>query len=481
MFYRIARTGSRFNWAFVRPADIDLAVPISPQSIARIAAGYPNPWVRASNCAFFEPGQGTPLGRIQAWGRIVSDYPGAWPVLRSQDDRVSIEEGDALGSGVAWAVAGGPVLVRAGKVTDVAAEIARVGFGGLQHDAERPRTGVGIRPDGLVVHAVAVAMKLNDFAACFVEVGCTAAMAFDGGGSSTLYQRWEEGAEAECLLGEDVRPFPCALVALREEAAPAGALPADAEAAGIGATDKGADKGTPAGAAQPAPQQGSAALRIVDMLLTPNAQRAAGNRPGSPLKAQGITVHRTGDPKSDARRVRDWFDRIRPGAESSAHYIVDTIGQIIRCIPEDEIAWHAGPAANGRDIGIETCEPLTPAAYRATVALVADIHQRYGWRPALGETIRPHSYYDPATRPEDPFSWRRYSAGMADPGALYAPRKFLADVQAVLAAPQPAAPDPRDERITALEAQIAELTVEKVGLEARLNRVVAVATGKETP
>lgn len=473
MFYRIVRQNSRFNFALVKPEKLDLAVPAEPQSIARIAASYPNPWVRASNCAFFEPGKGTPLGRIQAWGRIVSDYPGAWPVLRSQGGKVTIEEGDALGSGVAWTVAGGPVLVRGGKVTDVAAEIARLGLTGLQPAVALPRTGVGIRPDGLVVHAVAVSMTLEAFAQCFAELGCVIALNFDGGGSSTLYQRQAEGAQPDRLLGDDTRPFPCALMVLREEPAPVGALPADAEVAGIGAA-----------ASRPAvsaPQPAPSGLRIADMLLTPNAQRPGGNRPGTRLQPSGVTVHRTGDDGATAKAIRDWFDRIRPGAESSAHYVVDFDGTVIRCIPEDEVAWHAGPAANGRDIGIETCEPLTPQAYQATVALVADIHKRYGWTPKLGETIRPHSYYDPTNRPEDPFSWAAYQAGKPDSEALYAPRRCLGDVQAALEAPPP---DPRDRELDALRAQFVKLNEEIVRknavileLKDRLNRIAALAKG----
>ncbi len=174
------------------------------------------------------------------------------------------------------------------------------------------------------------------------------------------------------------------------------------------------------------------APNIVDLLLTPNSTRPGGNRPGTPLSPQGVTVHRTGDPGATARNIRNYFDTIRPGNESSAHYVVDGTGEIIRCIPETEVAWHAGPAANQRDIGIETCEPLTGAAYESTVWLVADIHRRMGWQASLGLTIRPHSFYSPTDRPEDPFSWIRYQAGQSDSGALYLPAPFLATVEASL-------------------------------------------------
>ncbi|MBE3574558.1 MAG: N-acetylmuramoyl-L-alanine amidase [Firmicutes bacterium] len=158
-----------------------------------------------------------------------------------------------------------------------------------------------------------------------------------------------------------------------------------------------------------------------------NSELRGGNRPGIPLHPTGMVVHRTGDPGATARQIRGWFDQPHGrGRESSAHYVVDG-REILLLIPEGEVAWHAGPQANHNMIGVETCEPLTPAAYHQTVQLVADICRRHGWEPTT-EFIKPHSYFDPVNRPHDPFSWRLFEAGRQDPEALYDAKQFYADV-----------------------------------------------------
>lgn len=179
--------------------------------------------------------------------------------------------------------------------------------------------------------------------------------------------------------------------------------------------------------------RGGNPLKIVDLLLTPNSVRPGGNRPGHPLVPKGITVHREGNRSvgSTARANAAYFDTIRPpGHRSSAHYIVDE-DEIVRCIPENEIAWHAGAAANSTTIGIELCEPLEPQGYRHFIWLVTDICRRRGFLSSP-EFIRPHSYYNPTDRPFCPWSWQRFVAGAPDPNALYDPDAFYADVAAAL-------------------------------------------------
>ncbi len=147
--------------------------------------------------------------------------------------------------------------------------------------------------------------------------------------------------------------------------------------------------------------------QVTELLLG----RESGNRPGIPLRPKGIVSHRTGDPGATARQVRDYFNTRRPGRESSAHYVVDG-REIVRCVPEDEVAYHAGPRANGSTIGIELCEPLVAEAYERYVWLHADVCRRHGFGV---EAIKPHSFYDPVNRP-------------ADPGGLFPWEGFLADV-----------------------------------------------------
>lgn len=59
--------------------------------------------------------------------------------------------------------------------------------------------------------------------------------------------------------------------------------------------------------------------------------------------------------------------------------------EIIRTIPESEVAWHAGYQANQRFLSAEMCEPYGndpvefEEVWRRTVWLVADMCIRYGW------------------------------------------------------------------------------------------------------
>lgn len=105
------------------------------------------------------------------------------------------------------------------------------------------------------------------------------------------------------------------------------------------------------------------------------------NRPGTPLRPTSVTVHNTGNPDTTAQNNRDYFSG-HPSAQVSAHYVVDDT-EAIRCIPEDEVAWHAGQAANGSSLSIEVCEFTDPARQAAAnlnaARLVADILRRYGW------------------------------------------------------------------------------------------------------
>ena len=107
------------------------------------------------------------------------------------------------------------------------------------------------------------------------------------------------------------------------------------------------------------------------------------NRPGTSLQPTGIVIHDTDDPGGTAQNNRDYFNNYA-SAQASAHYFVDW-NQAIQAIPENEVAWHAGPTANSKYLGVEMCVPYgTDQAkfnevYQNTVELVASICKRYGW------------------------------------------------------------------------------------------------------
>jgi N-acetylmuramoyl-L-alanine amidase len=101
-----------------------------------------------------------------------------------------------------------------------------------------------------------------------------------------------------------------------------------------------------------------------------------------------IVLHYTGmkDAASAIDRLRD------PEARVSCHYLVAEDGQILRMVPEEKRAWHAGDSRwrgneriNSSSIGIEIVNPGHELGYPpfpdeqidALIPLVADIKQRY--------------------------------------------------------------------------------------------------------
>lgn len=71
------------------------------------------------------------------------------------------------------------------------------------------------------------------------------------------------------------------------------------------------------------------------------------SRPGKKLKeVKAIVIHWTGVPKQSWQTVRKWWDDDTNGVYGSAHYIIDMSGNIIECIPSDEVAYHVGSKAD---------------------------------------------------------------------------------------------------------------------------------------
>lgn len=88
-------------------------------------------------------------------------------------------------------------------------------------------------------------------------------------------------------------------------------------------------------------------------LLTPNEY----SRPGiATEKIKGIVIHYVGNPGSTAQGNRDYFDGLKDSHETyaSSHFVVGLDGEIIQCIPTNEIAY----CSNSRNIdtvSIEVC------------------------------------------------------------------------------------------------------------------------------
>jgi N-acetylmuramoyl-L-alanine amidase len=147
-----------------------------------------------------------------------------------------------------------------------------------------------------------------------------------------------------------------------------------------------------------------------------------------------IVLHYTGmvDAAVAIERLTD------PAAEVSAHYLVAEDGQIVRMVPEERRAWHAGRAhwrgiddVNSASIGIELVNPGHQFGYRpfpeaqmqALIPLMAAIVGRHG---ITRGNIVGHSDVAPA-RKQDPgelFDWERLARLRL---ALPRPRRFLTD------------------------------------------------------
>lgn len=123
-------------------------------------------------------------------------------------------------------------------------------------------------------------------------------------------------------------------------------------------------------------------MNIEDRLLTISPYCRSGEKQN---KIQSIVVHWVGNAGSSAIGNRNYFNSLATSHKTSAssHYIIGLNGEIIRCIPEDEVAFHSGSySMNRKSIGIEDCHPdwdgkFNNATYNSLVELCADICKRY--------------------------------------------------------------------------------------------------------
>jgi N-acetylmuramoyl-L-alanine amidase len=134
---------------------------------------------------------------------------------------------------------------------------------------------------------------------------------------------------------------------------------------------------------------------------------------GGPIDT--LILHYTG-----MRTAKEAIDRLcDTAAQVSSHYVVDEDGQVLRLVPEERRAWHAGvsfwrghTALNGRSIGIEIVNPGHEWGYREFPALqmaaVCDLCLAIFARHAIpARNVIAHSDVAP-DRKEDPgekFRW----------------------------------------------------------------------------
>lgn len=89
--------------------------------------------------------------------------------------------------------------------------------------------------------------------------------------------------------------------------------------------------------------------------------QASKHGPASNLPVTRIVIHGTVSPCRDgqARATAAYFQAVKRSA--SAHYVVDP-GEVVQCVSEATVAYHAPP--NAHSIGIELCDPQTGSGAR---------------------------------------------------------------------------------------------------------------------
>lgn len=163
-------------------------------------------------------------------------------------------------------------------------------------------------------------------------------------------------------------------------------------------------------------------MNILQKLLTHN-------RPYTKRKkTTAIAVHWVGNAGTSAINNRNYFQTT--AREVSSNYIVGLQGEIICCIPDNEVSWCTN-RANSYTVSIETCHPdwtgkFSDSTYRSLVELTAHLCKKYGLHPKKGGVIR---HYD-VTGKVCPKWFVPSSKGGSDTADEQHWKKFLSDVAA---------------------------------------------------
>lgn len=123
-----------------------------------------------------------------------------------------------------------------------------------------------------------------------------------------------------------------------------------------------------------------------------------------------IVLHDTASSATAAQNAR-WFQD--PANQASVHYLIDRDGSILRCVPDELRAWHAGAAEfegatniNQRSIGIELCnlgdgtEPFPAVQIKSLIRLMGRVS--WDWDIPAHRFVRHRDVAVPAGRKADP-------------------------------------------------------------------------------
>lgn len=147
-------------------------------------------------------------------------------------------------------------------------------------------------------------------------------------------------------------------------------------------------------------------LGITELFLTPNEY----TRPQNALKeVKGIVIHYVSNAGSSAIENRNYYESLKENSTSktaeSCHFIIGLDGEIVQCIPLDEIACASG-ARNEDTIAITFCHPQTDGApteqtYQSLLDLTVYLCNAYGLtkdavirHSDLGDQACPKYFYE---------------------------------------------------------------------------------------
>lgn len=124
-------------------------------------------------------------------------------------------------------------------------------------------------------------------------------------------------------------------------------------------------------------------MEIQDKLLSINPYSRSGEKQN---KIDYLVIHWVGNAGSSANANRNYFESLKNSHKTyaSSHYIIGLEGEIIRCIPDDEVAFHSGNySMNRKSIGIEDCHPdwegkFNDSTYNSLIELCANLCKQYG-------------------------------------------------------------------------------------------------------
>ncbi|MFR6588572.1 MAG: N-acetylmuramoyl-L-alanine amidase [Ruminococcus sp.] len=116
--------------------------------------------------------------------------------------------------------------------------------------------------------------------------------------------------------------------------------------------------------------------------MTITNQYLTHNRPYTKRSCtDAIAMHWVANPGTSAMANRNYFQNT--STEVSANYIIGLVGEVICCIPDNEVSWCTNQA-NGYTVSIECCHPdwtgrFNGATYKSMVELAASLCRNTGY------------------------------------------------------------------------------------------------------